>query len=103
MSELKTKVTNASVSEFINALPDEARRRDCLTLLGLFEKVTGEQAKMWGAGIVGLGSYHYKSERSRQEGNWPLTGFAPRRQNLAVLKELIRRSVADMKKQYGVK
>ena len=33
---------------------------------------------MWGDSIVGFGEYHYKSERSSQEGDWPLTGFSPR-------------------------
>jgi len=85
-----------------------------------------------------FGEYHYKSERSSQEGDWPLTGFSPREQNMTVyimpefknyqdlikklgkhkssvsciyfsklenidvkvLKRIIRRSVADMKKIY---
>jgi hypothetical protein len=42
--------------------------------LKLFKEVTGEKAQMWGTAIVGFGSYHYKSERSTQEGDWPLTG-----------------------------
>ena len=29
--------------------------------------------------MIGFGSYHYKSERSRQEGDWPLVGFSPRK------------------------
>ena len=39
---------------------------------------------MWGSSIVGFGMYHYKSERSSQEGDWPLTGFSPCAQNLTV-------------------
>lgn len=39
---------------------------------------------MWGSAIVGYGSYHYKSERSRQEGDWPMTGFSPRVRNMTV-------------------
>ena len=39
---------------------------------------------MWGTSIVGFGSYHYKSERSSQEGDWPLTGFSPRKQALTL-------------------
>ncbi|HUP16120.1 MAG TPA: DUF1801 domain-containing protein [Acidimicrobiia bacterium] len=53
-------------------------------MLKLFSKVTGEKPKMWGSSIVGFGSYHYKSERSRQEGDWMLTGFSPRKQNLTL-------------------
>jgi hypothetical protein len=39
---------------------------------------------MWGPAIVGFGKYHYKSERSTQEGDWPLTAFSPRKQSLTL-------------------
>ena len=45
----------------------------------LCKKVTGFEPKMWGASIIGFGSYHYKSEKSKQEGDWPLVGFSPRK------------------------
>jgi len=38
---------------------------------------------MWGTSIVGFGSYRYKYASGR-EGEWPLTGFAPRKRNLTV-------------------
>ena len=84
MGTIKTKVNEASVKEFINSVPDEIKRKDSFVLLELFEKVTGEKAKMWGSSIIGFGSYHYKSEKSKQEGDWPLTGFSPRKQNLTL-------------------
>lgn len=84
MAEIKTKVTDASVEDFINNVPNEIRRADGFTLLKLFKEVTGEPAKMWGPSIIGFGKYHYKSERSNQEGDWPLTGFSPRKQNLTL-------------------
>jgi hypothetical protein len=84
MAELKTKENDASVKDFINSVPDEAKRKDSLVLLELFEKITGEKPKMWGTSIVGFGKYHYKSERSSQEGDWPLTGFSPRKHALTI-------------------
>jgi len=84
MAELKTKQNNKSVIDFINSVENKTRRRDGLVLLKLFEKITGEKAKMWGTSIIGFGKYHYKSERSNQEGDWPLTGFSPRKQNLTL-------------------
>ncbi len=39
---------------------------------------------MWGSSIVGFGMYHYKSQRSTQEGDWPLVAFSPRKQNLTL-------------------
>lgn len=84
MSELKTQVNDASVEDFVQSVPDETRRQDSRVLLKLFSRVTGEQPKMWGSSIIGYGMYHYKSERSSQEGDWPLTAFSPRKQNLTL-------------------
>lgn len=84
MAELKTKKTNASVEDFLNSVADEKKRADSFELLKIFKKVTKEEPKMWGASIVGFGQYHYKSERSSQEGDWPLVGFSPRKQNLTL-------------------
>jgi hypothetical protein len=84
MAELKTKVTTASVTDFINNVPDERKRKDAKELLSIFKQVTGEKPRMWGPSIIGFGTYHYKSERSSQEGDWPLTGFSPRKQNLTL-------------------
>ena len=84
MSELKTQVNDASAEDFVQSVPDETKRKDSQELLKLFSKVTGEQPKMWGSSIVGYGKYHYKSERSRQEGDWMMTGFSPRKQNLTL-------------------
>lgn len=84
MSELKTQVNDASVEDFINAVPDEKKRADGFVLLELFKKITGETPKMWGTSIIGFGQYHYKSAKSRQEGDWLLTGFSPRKQNLTL-------------------
>ena len=45
-------------------------------------EITGDKPKMWGPSIIGFGSYHYKYESGR-EGDWFVTGFSPRKQNLA--------------------
>jgi hypothetical protein len=84
MAELKTQPTKASVTAFLNAIPDEQKRKDSKQLAKLFHEVTGEKPVLWGTSIVGYGKYHYKSERSKQEGDWLLTGFSPRVQNLTV-------------------
>ncbi len=84
MSTIKTTINESSVTEFINAVADETKRSDSFVLLEMFTRITGEQPKMWGSSIIGFGQYHYKSERSRQEGDWPLIGFSPRKQNLTL-------------------
>ncbi len=84
MAEIKTKKNNANVVDFLNAVEGEQKRKDSFKLLDLFEKITKEKATMWGDSIVGFGSYHYKSEKSKQEGEWLLTGFSPRKQNISI-------------------
>ena len=84
MAELKTKATKESAVKFLNTIEPKEKRADGLALLSMFKKVTGEKAVMWGSSIVGFGMYHYKSERSTQEGDWPLVAFSPRKQNLTL-------------------
>ncbi len=84
MAELKTKATKESVSKFLKSVEPAQKQDDSFELLKLFEKVTGEKPVMWGTSIVGFGKYHYKSDRSTQEGDWPLVGFSPRKQNLTL-------------------
>src|SRR5690554_717865 len=85
MAEIKTKQTSADVHEFINSFADtEQKRKDSYELLTLMQDFTGYEPKMWGPSIIGFGSYHYKSERSSQEGDWPLIAFSPRKQNLTL-------------------
>lgn len=84
MAEPKTKANAASVKEFLNSVEPEQKKQDGFKLLEMFEKITGEKAVMWGTSIIGFGKYHYKSEKSRQEGDWMLVGFSPRKQNLTL-------------------
>lgn len=80
MAEIKTKMTDADVHEFINTFADtEQKKKDSFELLRLIKDLTGFEPKMWGPSMIGFGQYHYKSERSRQEGDWPLVGFSPRK------------------------
>ena len=82
-AEVKTKVNEASVEGFLNSVADEQKRKDCFEILKLMKQVTKETPKMWGSSIVGFGSYHYKGASGR-EGDWMLTGFSPRKQNLTL-------------------
>ncbi len=84
MAEIKTKKTSASVIKFIETNANAQTRADSKALLSIFKAATGEKPAMWGSSIIGFGSYHYKSDRSKQEGDWPLTGFSPRKQNLTL-------------------
>lgn len=137
MAELKTKPNRQSVTTFIKSVEDYKKRKDCIAVMTMMKEITGKRPKMWAASIVGYGNYHYKYESGR-EGDWFITGFSPRKQNLTIyimpgfskyekimrklgkyklgvsclyiktledidqvlLKELIKKSFADMKKLY---
>ena len=83
MTEPKTKLTGLDVNKFLNAIPDEKRRQDCYAVLEILCQATGAEPKMWGDSIVGFGEYHYVYASGR-EGDWPVVGFSPRKQNLTL-------------------
>jgi Domain of unknown function (DU1801) len=78
MADNKTKPTKVSVSAFIDAVSDPARRTDAKALVQIMKRAAGENPTMWGPSIVGFGSYHYKYESGR-EGDMPLIAFSPRK------------------------
>ncbi len=57
---LKTKINDASVENFLKLIPDEKKREDSFAILDMMKEVTGEEPKMWGTSIIGFGTYRYK-------------------------------------------
>ena len=83
MAEIKTKVNDASVEEFLSTVEDEQKRRDSFEIVKMMKQVTKKKPKMWGPAIIGFGSYHYKYESGR-EGDMPQIAFSPRKQNITL-------------------
>jgi hypothetical protein len=83
MVELKTKLNDASIGDFLNKVEDEQKRKDCFEITRIMKQVTKEEPKMWGPAIIGFGSYHYKYESGR-EGDMMKIGFSPRKQNITL-------------------
>lgn len=81
--EHKTKETDNSVVEFIEAVDSPKKREDAYRLLKIFEETSGFEAKMWGPSIIGFGSYHYKYATGH-EGDAPLVGFSPRKAKISL-------------------
>lgn len=80
MAELKTKQHDGDVLLFIKDFANtEQKQEDSFKLIRIMQELSGYPPKMWGPSIIGFGSYHYKSERSIQEGDSPLIGFSPRK------------------------
>jgi hypothetical protein len=83
MAELKTKETKASVTAFLKKIVDQERREDCFAIVEIMRAATKEEPKMWGPSIVGFGRYRYRYESGR-EGEWPIIGFSPRKNDLTL-------------------
>jgi hypothetical protein len=91
MAENKTQPTDASVDDFLDAATPARRRDDGKALAEVFHEVTGAEPVMWGPSLVGYGSYRYVSPANpRNQGDWPKTGFSPRKAQLSIygLKDL---------------
>ena len=137
MAQPKTRLTDADVDAFLGKVEDPKKLQDCRELVEIMSSATGQPPRMWGTSIVGFGSYHYKYASGR-EGDWMLTGFSPRKQNLTlyimpgfsgyeslmdklgkhktgksclyvkrlddvdrdVLRQLVKRSIEDMRERY---
>jgi len=82
MPDNKTKATEASVDDFLAALP-EPRRADAKALVKLMQSISRQKPKMWGPSIVGFGSCHYRYDSGR-EGDMPLICFSPRKSGSVV-------------------
>lgn len=76
--EPKTKPTNASVEDFLDAVDNPRRREDGKAVAALMAEITGEAPVMWGPSIVGFGSYRGST------GDWPVVAFSPRKANLVL-------------------
>lgn len=83
MAENKTKETQASAADFIDAVPDPVRRGDAAALSAMMARLSGEPPRMWGPTIVGFGSYHYRYDSGR-EGSMARIGFSPRARELVL-------------------
>ena len=79
MAKNKTIETEVSVVDFINSyVASDQNKVDSFRLIDFMREWSGFEPKMWGATIIGFGSYHYKYA-SGHEGDAPLIGFSPRK------------------------
>jgi hypothetical protein len=83
MSELKTRPTGQRVAVFLNSVEPPQKREDCYKLVEIMERLTNSRATMWGASIVGFGTYTYVGT-NKKPADWPITGFSPRKANITI-------------------
>ena len=75
--EIKTKVNNKSVPNFLSSIVNSKQKEDCMKIYSLMKKITNEKARMFGDSIVGFGLYSYESKSCK--GKWFYIGFSPRK------------------------
>jgi hypothetical protein len=83
MAEVKTKPNDRKVESYLSELNAAEKQRDSLVLLAMYERLTGEKARMWGDSIIGFGEYVYQYIGGRS-GVWPRMAFSPRKQTLTL-------------------
>src|SRR5689334_722774 len=96
----KTTQNNTSVTAFIKTVPDLQRQKDADAIIDIMKEISGEPPKMWGPAIIGFGSYHYKYE-SGHEGDAPLLGFSPRKNEFALYLSSTFDKREELLKQFG--
>ena len=100
LAEVKTKENSSIVTDFINSVKDEQKRKDCFLLLKLMQKVSKEKPKMWGSSLIGFGKLRYKSPSGR-EVEWFKIGFSPRKANFSLYLMLYAKDHSASLKKLG--
>lgn len=83
MADLKTRATKASAAQFVAAIEDDQKRKDCRTLLAMMSKATKTKPVMWGPAIVGFGDHDYYGASGKPT-RWFEVGFSPRKAALSL-------------------
>ncbi len=99
--QIKTRPTELSVKEFIQAIKDEQKRNDSQLVLSIMQKLSKEEPALWGSSIVGFGNHRYKSPATGREVEWFKIGFSPRKANLSLYLMVDQKKNAELFKKLG--
>jgi hypothetical protein len=83
MAGMKTKKTGASVTDFLNSIPEAQKREDCRAIAKMMQAATKAEPKMWGPSIVGFGHCRLVYP-SGKEMDWMQIAFSPRKLNITL-------------------
>lgn len=72
-----------TVDGYISSLNDEQLKNDSLKLLGLMQKISGENPILYGIGTIGFGVYKYEYDSGRK-GEAHTLAFYPRKGKITV-------------------
>jgi hypothetical protein len=82
MDKMTDLPNDRSVKDYIASL-DEGSAKDSQVLIEMMQRISGHKPKLWNAGTLGFGSYHYKYDSGR-EGDGLTIGFYPRKGKITV-------------------
>ena len=69
-------------SDYLKQFKSSPYYADYMELFSLMKTLTGEQPKIWQKQIIGFGTYTYQNKTTC--GEWFLTGFSPRKNNISI-------------------
>ena len=72
-----------SVRQYVASLDDEQTAQDCLVLIEMMQRISGQEPKMWNVRTLGFDTYRYKYDSGR-EGDCQAIGFYPREGKITV-------------------
>ena len=100
--EIKTRQSEASVTDFLNNIEDEKKRLDSLEIYKLMSEITKEEGKIWGDSIIGFKNFIVSSPSGR-EVEWFRLGFSPRKNYISLYLnlELQTPEINEVAKQLG--
>jgi len=98
--EQKTRPSDDSVTQFLNAVEPERRRVQGLELLDMFREETGAEPRMWGPSMVGFGHLRYTYETGHS-GETFRVGFSPRKAALTLYGLTMYGSNTDLLERLG--
>jgi len=99
-SDRKTRPTDADVTAYLDAVPDERRRADALEALDLMREVTGAEPRMWGPTMIGFGRQPYRTADGKEH-EWFAVGLAPRKAALTLYGLTYYDSNSDLLERLG--
>ena len=102
LTEIKTKVNEVSVMEFLNAIENETKRNDSKELYSLMLSHAKQEGKMWGDSIIGFMKFVVSSPSGRNV-EWFRIGFSPRKNYISLYLNLDLReqNIQSIAKELG--
>jgi hypothetical protein len=81
MTAADNTVNDEDVSAFLDSVHNKSKAEDARKLLAWMTEATGCPARMWGANVVGFGTYE-RTDADGKKADWMRIGFSLRKREL---------------------